>query len=47
VTVEYRATPAGAASASGDFAMIAVTVTGPSGQAYVARRLAARYPRSN
>ena len=47
VAVEYRTTPSGSATASGNFVMVTVTVTGPSGQTYVARRLAARYPRFN
>ncbi|HEY8667517.1 MAG TPA: prepilin-type N-terminal cleavage/methylation domain-containing protein [Tepidisphaeraceae bacterium] len=32
VTVEYRATPGGAAASSGDFARVTVTVTCPDGQ---------------
>jgi Tfp pilus assembly protein PilV len=45
VTVEYRNTPAGPAVAAGDFILISVEVTMPTGQKLSVARLIAKYPR--
>jgi type II secretory pathway pseudopilin PulG len=47
VNIEYRATPTGPATASGDFAMVTVKVRMPSGQSVSVSRLVARYPRGS
>ncbi len=44
VHVEYRATPAGTSAASGTFALVQVTVTGPIGAPVVLSRLVSNVP---
>ena len=45
VTVEYRATPAGAAVVAGDYAVVKVTVTMPHGHQVSVQRMICQYPR--
>lgn len=47
VAVEYRATPSGSATSSGNFAVVTVTVETPSGKQATLQRLFCRYPRGN
>lgn len=47
VRVEYRSTPQGPKADSGDFALVTVTVTGPSGTVATAKRLVTTYVRGN
>ena len=47
VSMEYRATPAGAAAASGDFGLVTVSVTTPGNQVIKLSRLLSRQTLSN
>jgi len=47
VTMEYRATPDGAAAAAGDYLMVKVTVTMPHNNNVTVQRMACRYTRGN
>jgi hypothetical protein len=44
VAIEFRDAPDGLAVVSGDFAMVTVTVTDPSGQAWSLQQLAMNVP---
>ena len=47
VTVEYRATPAGAAVIAGDYVVVKVTVTMPHGHQISVQRMICQYPRGS
>jgi len=45
VKIAYRATPAGSEAASGDFALVTVSVKAPGGDVVTAQRLVSNFPR--